>query len=86
VEILKQMKLVEIRKLVEKYSKKELIAAEKAFLEESLITIEVGGDDEGEQLTHIMAATWIRTYMDGTGENFREAQREYVNMVRKSLN
>jgi hypothetical protein len=80
------MKLPEIKKLVERYDTEELTAAQDTILNGGALMIEVGGEDEGEQLTHVMAAIWIQGYMEGYTVDFRTAQREYVNNVRKSIN
>ncbi|WP_281613706.1 hypothetical protein [Flammeovirga sp. SubArs3] len=78
------MKIPVIKKLVETYSLEELQAAEEALAEEQQPTIEIGGDDEGEQLTHAFAAVWIKEKVDA-GEDFKVALRAYTSMVRGSI-
>jgi len=63
-----------------------LIEAEKALINEIPLPIKVEGEDEGEQLTHILAAIWIMGKMDDANMDFHGALREYTKMVRESLN
>jgi hypothetical protein len=79
------MKLPVIKKLVETASLDELVAAEEAILNEVLPEIEVIGDDEGEQLTHIMAAIFIKTEMAEKSVDYMTALRTYTNKVRTSI-
>ncbi|MBX0334348.1 hypothetical protein K3G39_13985 [Pontibacter sp. HSC-14F20] len=79
------MKIPVIKKLVENESLENLIAAEEALMEEQPLAIEVEGDDEGEQLTHVIAAAWILNYMNDNGVDFKAALREYTKKVRVSI-
>ncbi|MCC9135728.1 DUF6952 family protein [Pontibacter silvestris] len=79
------MKIPAIKKLVETYTLDELMAAEAAIVDEEPISIEVGGDDEGEQLTHVLAAVWILNDMEDNGTDFKTALREYTKKVRVSI-
>ncbi len=78
------MKLPIIRQLAEQHSLDELHLAENAILEEEKPAFEVGGDDEGEQLTHLLGAIWIREQMAG-GMEFKEAFRAFAQRVRDSI-
>lgn len=78
------MKLPIIRQLAENNSLEALQAAENALLEEQIPEIEVGGDDEGEQLTHLLGAIWIREQMLA-GMDFKEAFRAFAQRVRDSI-
>ncbi|GAB3203057.1 hypothetical protein ABID22_001220 [Pontibacter aydingkolensis] len=80
------MKIPAIKKLVETYNLEELGAAENALMEEQPLTIEVEGDDEGEQLTHVYAAIWIISHMNANNVDFKTALREYTKKVRVSIN
>lgn len=80
------MKVPAIKKLVESYPKSELIQAEEDLTEEKTLKIEVEGNDEGEQLTHILAAVWILDEMKSKNIDFKEALREYTKKVRESIN
>ena len=79
------MKIPAIKKLVETYDINQLIQAEEAIVEEQPLAIEVDGDDEGEQLTHVLAAVWILNHIDDTGADFKTALREYTKKVRVSI-
>lgn len=79
------MKIPAIKALVEQQNVADLRAAEEALLEEQPLPFEVKGDDEGEQLTHIIAAIWILERMEETGEDFKTALRQYTSMVRESI-
>jgi hypothetical protein len=77
------MKLPEIKSLLV-HDIQELKNAEEALLNEEVPAIEVPGIDEGEQMTHIYAAIWIKEKMD-EGMNDREALRAYTQRVRNSI-
>jgi hypothetical protein len=79
------MKIPAIKKLVENESLEALTAAEEALMEEQPLAIEVEGDDEGEQLTHVIAAAWILNYMKDNSVDFKTALREYTKKVRVSI-
>jgi hypothetical protein len=79
------MKLPEIKKLVENHSIEDLAKVEEEILEGLELSIEVGGADEGEQLTHVMAAMAILQDMKANGTDFREAFRTYTKRVRDSI-
>lgn len=79
------MKIPEIKKLVDTHDLAILRAAEENLLEEEILQIEVGGEDEGEQLTHIMAAIAILEDMEETGADFKTALRNYTKRVRNSI-
>lgn len=80
------MKIPAIKKLVESVSVEQLTEAETALLNEESLPFEVEGQDEGEQLTHIMAAIYILNTMSETGVDFKTALREYTQKVRESIN
>lgn len=79
------MKLPVIKKLVENYSVKDLQAAEEALLSELEPVIPVEGDDEGEKLTHILAAVFIIGEMKEKGSDYLTALRAYTSRVRTSI-
>ncbi|AHM58839.1 hypothetical protein D770_02860 [Flammeovirgaceae bacterium 311] len=78
------MKIPAIRKLVENNSLEELMAAEEAIVNEESPAIEVEGEDEGEKLTHVLAAVFILNEMEKEVD-FKSALREYTRMVRESI-
>ncbi len=79
------MKIPAIKQLVEAHTLAELRAAEEALLDEQTPAFDIPGDDEGEQLTHVLAAIWIQHYMDEHGVVFPAALREYTKKVRVSI-
>jgi hypothetical protein len=79
------MKIPAIRKLVETTTPELLEATEAAILEGAKPPMEVEGADEGEQLTHVMAAIWVLKEMKKTGVDFRTAMRQYTEKVRNSI-
>ena len=79
------MHIPTIKKLVEQVSLEDLRAAEEAILEEQSPAVEISGADEGEQLTHAIAAIWIKEHMAANGTKLMESLREYTQKVRKSI-
>lgn len=79
------MKIPIIKQLVENYTPKQLIKAETDLVEGNKLDIDVDGQDEGEQLTHIIAAIWILDEMQKRDLEFKEALREYTRKVRESI-
>ncbi|KOF03663.1 hypothetical protein AWW67_07635 [Roseivirga seohaensis] len=79
------MKIPVIKKLVEEVALEDLKAAEEALMEEQKPAIEIQGDDEGEQLTHVFAAIFILEKMEKNGVDFKTALREYTQKVRTSI-
>jgi len=79
------MKIPSIKKIAESYSLDDLRRAELALLEERNLDIEIEGSDEGEQLTHIIAAVEIKEQMEKDGVPFPKALRNYTQRVRNSI-
>ncbi len=79
------MKVPAIRKLVNQYSVDELQSAEEALYEEKPMPIEVEGEDEGEQLTHVIAALWIKNDMAQNNLELGKSLRNYTQKVRSSI-
>ncbi|WMJ74324.1 hypothetical protein RCC89_14280 [Cytophagaceae bacterium ABcell3] len=79
------MKIPVIKKLVESYNPEELSNAEMDLIDGKELSIEVEGNDEGEQLTHIIAALWIMEEMRNNNLEFKDALREYTKKVRESI-
>jgi hypothetical protein len=80
------MQLPIIKKLVESFSIEQLRAAEDAMLNEQTPTIGIEGKDEGEQLTHVLAAIDILHDMQQNGVDVRTGLRNYSQRVRNSIN
>ncbi|SMO84828.1 DUF6952 family protein [Solitalea koreensis] len=79
------MKVPAIKKLVENYDLVSLGLAEEAIMEEKTPAIEIEGEDEGEQLTHVLAAIWIKGEMEKNNIEFIPALRNYTSRVRTSI-
>ncbi|MGD1844874.1 MAG: hypothetical protein ACFB10_05720 [Salibacteraceae bacterium] len=79
------MKIPAIKKLVETANLSELKTAEAALLEELTPAIEVGGEDEGEQLTHVLAAIYILEEVEAKQIDVKVALRDYIGRVRSSI-
>ena len=79
------MKIPIIKKTVENFSLEDLKKAEEQLLNEETPTIDIEGIDEGEQLTHCMAAIWIKEEMEKNGTSQQQATRNYIDRVRKSI-
>lgn len=79
------MKLPVIKQLVNDHSVEVLNKAENAILEEQKPAIEIEGEDEGEQLTHVMAAIWIKRDMEENNVPMAKAIRNYSQKVRISI-
>lgn len=79
------MKIPAIKKLVETYSLEEIQAAEEALMEGEALPIEVEGEDEGEQLTHILAGIWVHQEMQKNETPLMKAIRDYAQKVRNSI-
>lgn len=80
------MKIPAIKKAVETHSLDALKQAEKALYEELPLSIEIDGNDEGEKLTHILAAIAILEDMQQNGKDFKDSLRAYTQRVRNSIN
>jgi len=79
------MKIPVIKKLIEEATIEQLQAAEESIMNEETPQIEIKGDDEGEQLTHVFAAIYILRKMKSDGVDFKSALREYTQKVRTSI-
>lgn len=79
------MQIKHIIELIEQFSETELSQAEASLLEEQAPQIAVPGVDEGEQLTHVIAALWCKNEMKESGSDARTAVRKYTQKVRNSI-
>ncbi len=80
------MQIAVIKQLAETHSTAQLREAEDAIINEQKPAIHVDGKDEGEQLTHILAAIEIHNDMEKNSIDFRTALRNYTQRVRNSIN
>ena len=72
--------------MVETFTIEQLELAEEAILNEEKPAIEIEGKDEGEQLTHVLAAIEIKKDMAENGVDARTGLRNYSVRVRNSIN
>jgi hypothetical protein len=80
------MKINALRKLCQDYDLKTLKQLEEELVEEKPLSLEVEGEDEGEQLTHIMGAIWILEQANDNGTDVKTELRNFSNRVRNSIN
>ena len=78
------MRIPAIKDLVSKYSLEELQQAEEALLEEQTPAIDLGPDDPGDQLTHVIGAIEILKDI-AAGEEEKMALRKFTQRVRNSI-
>ena len=79
------MNIAVIRHLVETYDDHQLQQAEAAILEGDAPEIHLQGEDEGEQLTHVLAALWVIQHMKESGSDVVTAIRAYATRIRSSF-
>jgi hypothetical protein len=79
------MKLAVIKNLAETQSLETLKQLEELLLNGENLPIEVGGEDEGEQLTHILGAIDILERVKNEGIDVRTAIRGFSERVRNSI-
>ncbi len=79
------MKVASIKLLVDNYSLDQLILVEEALYNEEPLPVDVEGADEGEKLTHVLAAIEILKDMT-RGNDYKTALRNYSSRVRNSIN
>lgn len=80
------MNVAAIKKLVEAYSLQQLNQAEDDLMNERALSIEIDGEDEGEKLTHTLAAIFCKQEMEKSDININQAVRLYSQRVRDSIN
>lgn len=78
------MKVPAIRKLLP-LSIEDLRQAELDLTEEKDLKIEVEGEDEGEKLTHIFGAIWVKEQVAAGNMEERHALRAFCDKVRNSI-
>lgn len=78
------MQIPVVRSLSQNRTLEELRSAENALIEEQPLPFEVGGEDEGEQLSHILGAIWIQEQV-AQGTAFNDALRAFTQRVRNSI-
>lgn len=79
------MKIAAIKRLVESCDSEFLKQAEQDLYDEKPVSDLIEGEDEGEKLTHVLAALWIQEHMKNEGTGLPEAIRNYSQRVRNSI-
>ncbi len=79
------MRTEQVRQLVEKYTLKELMVAEKQIKEGKFISIEIQGETRGDMLTHVLAASYVKEKMSNEQKDFNTILRVYASRVRVTL-
>lgn len=79
------MNIAMIKGLVESATVEQLHEAESALLDERQPSISIPGADEGEQLTHVLAAIYVHERIAADGVDAMTAIREYAKRVRASI-
>lgn len=79
------MKIAEIKRLAENHTIEELLKAEELLLDEKEPDFEINGDDDGEKLTHVMAAMWVLEHQEENKVEVKDAVRTYTQKVRNSI-
>lgn len=80
------MNVSSVKSLIENYSIARMQAAEEALMNDMPLPFDVEGKDEGEQLTHLLAAIYCKQEMEQSGITVNEALRLYGRRVRNSIN
>jgi hypothetical protein len=79
------MKFPIIKALAETKTLAELKQAEELLCNEMPLPFEVGGTDEGEQLTHILGAIDILERVEKGNIDLKTATRAFLERVRNSI-
>lgn len=79
------MKVPIIKKIIETYNLTELNKAQEALENEQIPEIEIEGEDEGEQLTHVLAGIWILEQVESNNTDIKTELRNYTQRVRNSI-
>ena len=79
------MKINAIKDLVENHSKETIEELTRQLENGEPLSHEVGGDDEGEQLTHLLGASWIMQQIEEKGTDFKTELRNFTARVRGSI-
>jgi hypothetical protein len=79
------MKIDAIKKLVENHDLEMLQQLQNQLEEEQPLSHEVDGEDEGEKLTHLLGAIWVKEQMAANGTEFKTELRNFTSRVRGSI-
>lgn len=79
------MKIPAIKSLVEEHTLENLHEMQHCLENEIELHHHVEGEDEGEKLTHVLAAIWIKTEMAAKSSDFKTELRNFTSKVRNSI-
>ena len=79
------MNISAIKKLVESHDLVTLQQLQNELEEEKELSHEVEGEDEGEKLTHLLGAIWIKEQMFEKASDFKTELRNFTSRVRGSM-
>lgn len=79
------MKVSEIKRLVEEHDLETLKQLEDELTEEKPLSHEVNGKDEGDQLTNVLGAIWVKDQMEDNDWDLKTAIRQFSSRVRGSI-
>lgn len=79
------MKINAIKELVEAHNIAELNILTTQLENGEPLSHPVGGGDEGEQLTHLLGAVWIKEQMALNNSEFKTELRNFSSRVRESI-
>ena len=79
------MKINAIKELVETHSTEVIISLTTQLENGEPLSHPVHGDDEGEQLTHLLGAAWIKEQMALHNSEFQTELRNFTARVRGSI-
>lgn len=79
------MNISAIKQLVDNHDLVTLQMLQSELEEEKPLSHEVIGEDEGEQLTHLLGAIWIKEQMFENGTDYKTELRNFTSRVRGSI-
>lgn len=79
------MKINVVKKLAEEYDIEKMNHLVGQLENGETLSHPVEGDDEGEQLTHLLGATWILEQMKANNTDLRTELRNFAGRVRESI-
>jgi len=80
------LKVAVLRSLIDEFSIEQLRTFEEQLLEGEEVSFEkVGGEDEGEQLTHLSGAIWCLEQAEANGTDPKKEVKNFISRVRNSI-
>lgn len=79
------MKASAIRKLAKEFDLETLRNAEEYLLDEQDPGIPIEGEDEGDKVTNLNGAIWVKEQMEQNGTELKTEVRNFTERVRNSI-